>query len=381
MSCLTLVSLSGQHKNARLFVTHQLDGEVFLGSTIMSWPSGKYQPQHAAADNAVDESADSETWSDYVPVAVHSVPLEPNGRTEQHSRSIGGVHEPHSDRDIENLANEIAELQQMMDRVGSKSVASPRAHPAAPDAANSQADLREHAEMLHQYYVSTLGSAESVSPIFGDPIIPPSRLLEPIVSPRRAQIDETTLLRQQLVSAESANTSLQKENAALAKLLAEHLPHLQDGQHQAPIEPTALDLPNSLKYSSAANSKVTNSQPEPVAYVHFATEDLSVLRSFVEQLDVESLPVDFARASVSDAVASLAAINMEQAKKLEQVGSVLASSEDCWKPAALAAQSKNVELQAVVADLNKRVLDLTQALDKHNFQSAQNAAQVCNRMS
>jgi hypothetical protein len=75
---------------------------------------------NAVADSAVDESADSETWSDYVPVAVHSVPFEPNSRTEPHSRSIGEANEPHNDRDIENLAIEIAELQQMMDRVGSK---------------------------------------------------------------------------------------------------------------------------------------------------------------------------------------------------------------------------------------------------------------------
>jgi hypothetical protein len=344
----------------------------------MSWPSGKYQPHHAASSSVVDESADSETWSDYVPVAVHSVPLESSGRAEQYSRSIGEVNEPHNDRDIENLAIEIAELQQMMDRVGSKVVASPRAHSAAPEIASGHTELREQAEMLHQYYVSTLGSSDSVSPILGDPVVSPARLLDPIISPRRAEGDEASLLRQQLVSAESAKTSLQKENAALAKLLAEHLPHLQDGQHHAPIEPTALDLPNSLKYTSAAVSKSSNSLPEPVSYVHFATEDLTVLRNFVEQLDVDSLPVDFARASVSDAVASLAAINMEQAKKLEQVGSVLANSEDSWKPAALAAQSKNLELQAVVADLNKRVLDLTQALDKHNFQAAQNSAQVCN---
>ena len=327
---------------------------------------------NAVADSVVDESADSETWSDYVPVAVHSVPFESNGRTDPHSRSIGEANEPHNDRDIENLAIEIAELQQMMDRVGSKVAASPRTHSAAPDTSNGQAELREHAEMLHQYYVSTLGSSDSVSPVLGDPVVSPAR---------RVEGDDATLLRQQLLSAQSANASLHNENAALAKLLAEHLPHLQDGQHHAPIEPTALDLPNSLKYSSTANIKVSSTQPEAASYVRFATEDLTVLRTFVEQLDVDSLPVDFARASVSDATASLAAINMEHAKKLERVGSVLANCEDSWKPAALVAQAQNLELQAVVADLNKRVLDLSQALDKHTFQSAQNSAQVFNKKS
>jgi hypothetical protein len=69
---------------------------------------------------------------------------------------------------------------------------------------------------------------------------------------------------------------------------------------------------------------------------------------------------------------------MQLAAKLEQVGVVFSNNEDSWKPAALAAQSQNLELQIVIADLNKRVLDLTQALDKHHFQSSQNSAQVCN---
>jgi hypothetical protein len=342
----------------------------------MSWPSGKYRLQHAASTNISDVSADSETWSDYVPVAVHSIPLESTARTGPHSPSLtsfpdNGVNQSQNDRDIENLAIEIAELQQMMDRVGSKVDFSPPARSPGSVASSGQAELREHAEMLHQYYVSTLGLSNSATPVTGDV------MGHSVVSPNHPAEADASLLRQQLISAQSANNSLQKENAALAKLLAEHLPHLQQGQHQDPIEPTALDLPNSLKYSSAANTKASTSQPEPVPSTRFSTEDLTVLRNFVEQLDVDSLPVDLARASIEDATFCLTAINMELAAKLQQVGVFFSQNEDSWKPAALAAQSQNLELQGVIADLNKRVLDLTQALDKHQFQTSQNSAQVC----
>ena len=337
----------------------------------MSWPSGKYRPQHATSTDSLDVSADSETWSDYVPVAVHSVPLEPNATTASRSPSISGdgALQSQSDRDIENLAIEIAELQQMMDRVGSKVAASPRALSVNGDASSNQVELREHAEMLHHYYVSTLGLPSSVSPVMADAAGSPTHAVES---------QDASLLKQQLFSAQSANASLQKENAALAKLLAEHLPHLHEGRHHVLIEPTALDLPNSLKYSSAANTKAISSQPEAVSYSHFATHDITVLRNFVAQLDLESLPVDFARAGIEDATFSLAAINMQLATKLEQAGSLLSNNEDSWKQAALAAQSQNLELQGVVADLNKQVIDLTQALDKHHFQASQNSAQVCN---
>jgi hypothetical protein len=335
----------------------------------MSWPSGKYRQQHASPTNTADVSADSETWSDYVPVAVHSIPLESSATTGVHSPSIsgGGVGESHSDRDIENLAIEIAELQQLMDRVGSKAPAPPRALSTGPDVSNDQAELREHAEMMHHHYVSTLGMSDSVSPVTRATVVSHTHPVEG---------SDSSMLKQQLLFAQSANDSLQKENAALAKLLAEHFPHLQGGQHHAPIEPTALDLPNSLKYSSSTNSKANISQPEVVPYTHFATEDLSVLRNFVEQLDVDCLPLDFARASVEDATFSLAAINLHLAKRLEQAGVVLSNNEDSWKPAALAAQSQNLELQVVVADLNKRVLDLTQAIDRQQFQASHNSAQV-----
>jgi hypothetical protein len=118
-----------------------------------------------------------------------------------------------------------------------------------------------------------------------------------------------------------------------------------------------------------------------VSHAHFATEDLSVLRNFVDQLDVDGLPLDLARASVEDATFSLAAINLQLAKRLEHAGVVLSTDEDSWKPAALAAQSQNLELQGVVADLNKRVLDLTQALERQQFQASQNSAQVCSRVA
>ena len=208
----------------------------------MSWPSGKYRQQHASPTNTADVSADSETWSDYVPVAVHSIPLDSSATTALHSPSIsgGGAGESHSDRDIENLAIEIAELQQLMDRVGSKVPAPPRALSTGPDASSDQAELREHAEMMHHHYVSSLGMSDSVSPVTRAAV---GALTHPDES------SDSSMLKQQLLSAQSANDSLQKENAALAKLLAEHFPHLQGGQHQAPIEPTALDLPNSLKYS------------------------------------------------------------------------------------------------------------------------------------
>ena len=341
----------------------------FAGSEVMSWPSGKYQPLQAAAAN-VEDSADSETWSDYIPIAVHSIPLESNGRTGPQSPPIsgGGVTESHSDRDIQSLAIEIAELQQMMDRVGSNVAPSPRSIPAGLDAPNGQAELREHAEMLHQYYVSTLGSSNSGSPVLGDAVVSP---------PRAAAHDDAALLRQHLSVAESVNVSLQKENAALAKLLAEHLPHLQGGQNHAPIEPTALDLPNSLKYSITANSKAGGSQVEAVPYVHFATEDVNVLRHFVDQLDVDSLPVDFARAGIEDAASCLVAINLQLAKKLEQSAAVLANSDDSWKSAALTAQSQNLEQQRVIADLNRRVTELTQSFDQHSLQASQNLAKVC----
>ena len=342
----------------------------------MSWPAGKYQQQHAASASPTNVSADSETWSDYVPVTVHSVPLESTARTAPYSPPVGGrFDESHNDRDIENLAMEIAELQQMMDRVGSNAAASPpRALSAVPDASHDQVELREQAQMLHHYYVSTLGSSDSASPIAADTI----------GSSRQPDEGDTTVLlrelfltqSEQLSSAKTANVSLQKENAALAKLLAEHLPHLREGQNQAPIEPTALDLPNSLKYSSAVNKAAP--PPEAVTYEHFATSDLTALRSFVDQLDIDNLPIDFARASVEDATSSLVAINMLLAKKLQLAGSIVADSEDAWKPAALAAQAQNVELQGIIADLNKRAMDLTQALDKSTFQSAQNSTQVCN---
>ena len=342
---------------------------LFAGSEIMSWPSGKYQPPQAAAAN-VEDPADSETWSDYIPIAVHSIPLELNGRTGPHSPPIsgGGVTESHSDRDIQSLAIEIAELQQMMDRVGSNVAPPPRSLPAGLDAPNGQAELREHAEMLHHYYVSTLGSSDSGSPVLGDTVVSP---------PRAAGLDDAALLRQHLSVAESVNVSLQKENAALAKLLAEHLPHLQGGQNHAPIEPTALDLPNSLKYSITANSKASGSQVEAVPYVHFATEDVNVLRHFVEQLDVDSLPVDFARAGIEDAASCLVAINLQLAKKLEQSAAVLANSDDSWKSAALTAQSQNLEQQRVIAELNRRVTELTQSFDQHSLHASQNLAKVC----
>jgi hypothetical protein len=195
--------------------------------------------------------------------------------------------------------------------------------------------------------------------------------------PRAAGLDDAALLRQHLSVAESVNVSLQKENAALAKLLAEHLPHLQGGQNHAPIEPTALDLPNSLKYSITANSKASGSQVEAVPYVHFATEDVNVLRHFVEQLDVDSLPVDFARAGIEDAASCLVAINLQLAKKLEQSAAVLANSDDSWKSAALTAQSQNLEQQRVIAELNRRVTELTQSFDQHSLHASQNLAKVC----
>ena len=133
----------------------------------MSWPSGKYKQQHASPTNTADVSADSETWSDYVPVAVHSIPLDSSATTALHSPSIsgGGAGESHSDRDIENLAIEIAELQQLLDRVGSKVPPPPRALSTGPDASSDQAELREHAEMMHHHYVSSLGMSDSVSPV------------------------------------------------------------------------------------------------------------------------------------------------------------------------------------------------------------------------
>ncbi len=335
----------------------------------MSWPSGKYQPPRAAAAN-VEDSADSETWSDYIPIAVHSIPLESSDRTGPQSPSIsgGGVTESHSDRDIQSLAIEIAELQQMMDRVGSNVAPLPRALPAAGlDSPNGQAELREHAEMLHHYYVSTLGSSDSGSPALGDTVVSPIR---------PAGDDDPAILRQHLSVAESVNVSLQKENAALAKLLAEHLPHLQGQHNDAPTEPTALDLPNSLKYSITANSKASGSQAEAVSYVHFATEDVSVLRSFVDQLDVDNLPVNFARAGVEDATSCLVAINLQLAKRLEQSAAALANSDDSWRSAALHAQSQNSELQRQIAVLNKRVTELTQSFDQHSLQSSQNLAKV-----
>jgi hypothetical protein len=217
----------------------------------MSWPAGKYHQHHAATASPADASADSETWSDYVPVSVFSVPLEPDDRTFPHSPPVAGgrFDGSHNDRDIENLAMEIAELQQMMDRVGSNPASPPpRSLSAGPDSSRDQGERREQAQILHHYYVSTLGASDSASPVAN--LDPASN------SPsREAEGDATQLLRQlflekseQLSSAQNANVSLQRENAALAKLLAEHLPHLRDGLTHAPIEPTALDLPNSLKY-------------------------------------------------------------------------------------------------------------------------------------
>jgi hypothetical protein len=97
----------------------------------------------------------------------------------------------------------------------------------------------------------------------------------------------------------------------------------------------------------------------------------------VEQLDVECLPVEVARYSIEDASRSLTAINMELAMKLEHVGSALSHNEDAWKNAALAAQSKTLEQQRVIADLNKRVLELSEALEKCALQSTQISSQVC----
>ena len=102
-----------------------------------------------------------------------------------------------------------------------------------------------------------------------------------------------------------------------------------------------------------------------------------MLRSFVEQLDVDALPIDFARGGVEDATHCLVAINMQLAHKLQHAAAVVVDSEDGWKPAALAAQAQNVELQGVVADLNRNVLDLTQALDRSTLQAAQHSTQVC----
>jgi hypothetical protein len=111
--------------------------------------------------------------------------------------------------------------------------------------------------------------------------------------------------------------------------------------------------------------------------VHFATEDVNVLRHFVEQLDVDSLPVDFARAGIEDAASCLVAINLQLAKKLEQSAAVLANSDDSWKSAALTAQSQNLEQQRVIAELNRRVTELTQSFDQHSLHASQNLAKVC----